>query len=62
MPRIFNSVFCQQVTAGNTRLQGEMGGGPLSDVGIYCINAARYLSRRRQIPDKATEKTIASRR
>ena len=43
MPRIFNSVFCQQVTPGNTRLLGEMGGGPLSDVGIYCINAARYL-------------------
>lgn len=43
MPRIFNSVFCQQVTPGNARLQDEMGGGPLSDLGIYCINAARYL-------------------
>jgi predicted dehydrogenase len=42
-PRIFNSVFCQQVTPGNTRLQSELGGGPLFDVGVYCINAARYL-------------------
>ena len=42
-PRIFNSVFCQQVTPGNTRLQSELGGGPIYDVGVYCINAARYL-------------------
>jgi predicted dehydrogenase len=43
VPRIFNSLFCQQVTPGNTRLQSELGGGPLYDVGVYCINAARYL-------------------
>jgi predicted dehydrogenase len=43
VPRIFNSVFCQQVTPGNTRLQSELGGGPVYDVGVYCINAARYL-------------------
>ena len=42
-PRIFDSVFSQQVVAGNTRLDGEMGGGPVFDVGIYCINAARYV-------------------
>jgi predicted dehydrogenase len=44
-PRIFNSVFSQQVPAGNTRLRTESGGGPLFDIGIYCINAARYLFR-----------------
>jgi predicted dehydrogenase len=44
-PRIFNSVFSQQVSSGNSRLQGDLGGGPLFDVGIYCINAARYLFR-----------------
>src|SRR5256885_11360642 len=43
-PRIFNSVFTMQVKPGNVRLQGE-GGGPLYDIGIYCINAARYLFR-----------------
>jgi predicted dehydrogenase len=44
-PRIFHSAFCQQVTAGNSRLKGELGGGPLYDIGVYCINAARYLFR-----------------
>lgn len=42
-PRIFNSIFSQQVRAGDTRLKAKVGGGPLHDIGIYCINAARYL-------------------
>jgi predicted dehydrogenase len=43
-PRIFNSVFTQQVTdEDNIRLQQETGGGVLDDIGIYCLNAARYL-------------------
>lgn len=44
-PRIFRSAFCQQVRPGNSRLQEDLGGGPLYDIGIYCINAARYLFR-----------------
>jgi len=45
-PRLFDSVFTMQVEAGNVRLgPPENGGGPLYDVGIYCINAARYLFR-----------------
>jgi len=44
-PRIFNSVFSQQVNPDNSRLQSDIGGGPLYDIGIYCINAARYLFR-----------------
>jgi predicted dehydrogenase len=43
IPRIFTSVFSQQVLPGNSRLEGDLGGGPLFDVGIYCLNAARYL-------------------
>jgi predicted dehydrogenase len=43
--RIFNSVFCMQVEQGNIRLQAATGGGTLYDIGIYCINAARYLFR-----------------
>lgn len=45
--RIFNSVFAQQVAEGNIRVSQptEMGGGPLFDMGVYCINAARYLFR-----------------
>ena len=46
-PRIFTSVFCQQVAEGNIRLSEPVsrGGGPLFDMGIYCINAARSLFR-----------------
>jgi len=44
-PRIFNSVFTMQVEAGNIRVRRETGGGTLWDIGIYCINAARYLFR-----------------
>lgn len=43
-PRIFNSVFTMQVRdENNIRLHEKMGGGTLYDIGIYCINAARYL-------------------
>lgn len=43
--RIFNSVFSFQLKdTHNIRLEDESrGGGPLYDIGIYCINAARYL-------------------
>lgn len=43
--RIFDSVFGQQVAAGNVRVTEpvEKGGGPVYDMGVYCINAARYL-------------------
>lgn len=44
-PRIFTSIHSSQVEAGNTRLDRGLGGGPLEDIGIYCINAARYLFR-----------------
>lgn len=45
-PRIFNSTFTMQVNdADNIRLRWETGGGVLYDIGIYCINAARYLFR-----------------
>jgi predicted dehydrogenase len=42
-PRIFSSVFSQQVKPGNSRLKKAVGGGAIYDMGIYCINAARYL-------------------
>jgi glucose-fructose oxidoreductase len=43
--RIFQSLFTMQVKPGNIRLKRELGGGTLYDIGIYCINAARYLFR-----------------
>ncbi|MGQ0764739.1 MAG: Gfo/Idh/MocA family protein [Gemmatimonadota bacterium] len=43
-PRFFTSTFSMQVTdPANIRLKAERGGGPLFDLGIYCINAARSL-------------------
>ncbi|MGE5927786.1 MAG: Gfo/Idh/MocA family oxidoreductase [Gemmatimonadota bacterium] len=43
-PRIFNSVFTMDVKEGDIRLNPrDQGGGTLYDIGIYCINAARYL-------------------
>ena len=43
--RFFTSAFAQQVVAHNVRLTEavEKGGGPIWDMGVYCINAARYL-------------------
>jgi len=44
--RLFNASFTMQVDAGNIRLnRAELGGGPLFDIGVYCINAARHLFR-----------------
>jgi predicted dehydrogenase len=44
-PRLFASTFGMQVREDNIRLSRALGGGPLWDLGIYCINAARYLFR-----------------
>ncbi len=41
--RFFHSLFSMQVKDGNSRLQSQLGGGTLYDIGIYCINAARNL-------------------
>lgn len=42
-PRFFQSVFSMQVKEDNIRTQAVHGGGPVYDLGVYCINAARYL-------------------
>lgn len=46
-PRLYASVFCNDVKdRDNIRLNPiEKGGGTLYDIGIYCLNAARYLFR-----------------
>ena len=48
-PRFFSSDFSYQVNAGNIRTQRETGGGPIWDIGIYCVNAARYLFRKEPV-------------
>jgi glucose-fructose oxidoreductase len=42
-PRFFTSSFSMRVKRGNIRTRRELGGGTLFDLGVYCINAARYL-------------------
>jgi predicted dehydrogenase len=44
-PRYFSALFSQQILPGNTRTRSIHHGGPLRDIGIYCINAARYVFR-----------------
>jgi len=44
-PRLFSSVFTMNVKEGDIRLKKKLGGGTLYDIGVYCINAARYLFR-----------------
>jgi glucose-fructose oxidoreductase len=44
-PRIFHSIFSQQVMEGSSRLKTDIAGGPIYDVGVYCIKAARCLFR-----------------
>ncbi len=40
--KTFSSSNCQNVQAPNIRLSRELAGGPVGDVGVYSINAARY--------------------
>lgn len=43
-PRYFNSCFSFHVTdPDNIRLKKKRGGGTLYDIGVYCLNAARYI-------------------
>jgi predicted dehydrogenase len=44
-PRVMTSTFTQQVDPDNSRLDANLGGHPLLDMGVYCVNAARYLFR-----------------
>jgi predicted dehydrogenase len=41
--RTFEASHVQVTNAPNIRLSAKLAGGPLGDIGIYCINAARYI-------------------
>lgn len=57
-PRFMTSTFSFQVASPNIRVNPrEQGGGPLYDIGAYCINAARYIFR-----DEPTEVVALSAR
>jgi predicted dehydrogenase len=42
-PRVFSSVFAQQVFRGGHRTRAELWAGPLPDMGCYPLNAVRHL-------------------
>jgi predicted dehydrogenase len=42
-PRYFSAVFSFQSDQMNHRLEASQWSGPLPDVGIYCLNAARHV-------------------
>ena len=42
-PRLYTSIFSFQAAPDNHRLRAEHWGGPLQDIGVYCINAARHV-------------------
>ena len=42
--KTFDAVNNQNVDALNIRLSKATAGGPVGDTGVYCINAARYIS------------------
>ncbi|MGK3997568.1 Gfo/Idh/MocA family protein [Sorangium sp. So ce1024] len=43
--RVFTSLFTHVVRPGDIRTRSDQGGGALFDLGVYCVNAARYLFR-----------------
>ena len=53
-PLIYQSVFSFQMGAGNHRLKAAHWGGPLQDVGVYCVNAARHIFGEEPIEATAT--------
>src|SRR5690606_36230546 len=42
-PRSSTSVFSATMQPGNHRLSAAHWGGPLQDVGVYCLNALRHV-------------------
>jgi predicted dehydrogenase len=44
-PRFISTTFAMQVRDDNIRTRRARGGGPLLDLGIYCVNAARAIFR-----------------
>lgn len=41
--RLFASIHTMQIDPDNIRVDLSLGGGPVEDIGIYCLNAARYI-------------------
>ncbi len=57
-PRFFSCAFSQMVREDNIRLEKAEGYGPTMDLGVYPINAARYLCRSEMFSVSATSASI----
>jgi predicted dehydrogenase len=60
--RFFSSTFTMNVKPGDIRLRSDLAGGPIPDIGIYCINAARNLFRDEPLDVSATAVSSDDRR
>jgi predicted dehydrogenase len=52
--RFFSSTFSFQINPDNHRLKASHWGGPLQDLGVYCLNAARHVFRDNPLRVSAT--------
>lgn len=54
VPLFYQSLFSFQMGPSNHRLKAAHWGGPLQDVGVYCVNAARHIFGEEPIEATAT--------
>jgi glucose-fructose oxidoreductase len=57
-PRFISTTFAMQVADDNIRTRRARGGGPLLDLGIYCVNGARALFRAEPTEVLAMSETV----
>jgi glucose-fructose oxidoreductase len=57
-PRFISTTFAMQVADDNIRTRRARGGGPLLDLGIYCVNGARALFRAEPTEVVAMSETV----
>jgi predicted dehydrogenase len=57
-PRFISTTFAMQVAGDNIRTRRARGGGPLLDLGIYCVNGARALFRAEPTEVLAMSETV----
>ena len=61
-PRAFISIFSFMAGPDNHRLQASHWGGPLQDIGVYCLNAARHAFRAEPVEVLAKRNAVKDRR
>jgi len=57
-PRAFSSVFSFMAGPENHRLKASHWGGPLQDIGVYCLNAVRHVFEDEPIEVSATKTAL----